>query len=145
MAIGCPSCDKLPSVDARAGAPCAACGTPLVAAGASVDLGSGLDLPELVGLDERDGAPPRAPPPPPRAAIDSNDDYLRPGEIMTAPATEEDPPLELDPEWTAARQVKQAQAVPEPRPGRSIAGVIIAVLLILAVTAAVVAITMGLV
>ncbi len=64
---------------------------------------------------------------------------------MTAPVIEDDPPLELDPEWTAARQVKQAQAVPEPRPGRSIAGVIVAVLLILVVTAAVIAITMGVV
>jgi hypothetical protein len=54
-----------------------------------------------------------------------------------APPAEPERVLELDPEWLAARAAKQAEAAkPPPRPSR--AGVVVAVLLVLAVAAAIV-------
>ncbi len=60
-----------------------------------------------------------------------------------APPPEHDPPLELDPEWVAERRAKQeAAAASPPRPPRQVAGVIVALTLIVVVALAVVWIAM---
>lgn len=59
------------------------------------------------------------------------DDGLDLPDAAFAPPPEVERPLELDPEWVAARAAKQA-AARRPPPRASVAGVVIAVLLIAA-------------
>jgi hypothetical protein len=66
-----------------------------------------------------------------------DDDGVDLPDAAFAPPVEPERPLELDPEWVAARSAKQAEAR-RPPPRASVAGVVIAVLLIAAVVAAIV-------
>jgi hypothetical protein len=109
VAIACPSCDKLPPATAAVGAPCPACGTPLVAVDAPADFGAGLDLPDVTKPDDAAFAPPK----------------------------QAEPVLELDAAWVAERAAKQAAARAPPRRA-SRAGIIVAVVLIIAATIAVI-------
>jgi hypothetical protein len=65
------------------------------------------------------------------------EDELPDAAFAPPPEAGHDRVLELDPEWVAARAAKQAEAA-KPPPRAPIAGVVIAVLLIAAVTAVVI-------